>query len=364
MPQALDINLSDSSSDSESSASSASCGSNSSDSSAQPVTRLVHGGASRAARASVGKRFTPPSRGNYGCGVAATLGGGPVAADRVKVVTASGRAPQALGSQPTRRKPKVVVRPTGDDVAPEGEVPDPEVVARRQRHEDATSTTGPVVYRSDAGLWPPGVQGVPLDSAQRTALARIATVCTPRLRACQQDLAEAEAMVTSYKRTCAGKTEVEAFCEELRQEAERAASKWRERVTALRSTWGEAAATQDARTSGSPEVYIGVRPHIIRGERWYCAYVRGPRGKLFGPLRTTRQAAAEDHARLVQATTGANPRAATPAAAGAAAPDVDGMCGNAACETRTGGAAKEVDDGGRVLCFKRRRTVDEEVSAG
>jgi len=99
-----------------------------------------------------------------------------------------------------------------------------------------------------------------------------------------------------------------ALCEELSAEIDRAIRSWREAAAGAAST---AAASgedkeylQQSANSGAgvaAERPKGVRPQQFCGERWFCACLETPKGRVLGPLRPTAEAAGVDYERLVNA---------------------------------------------------------------
>merc|ERR1739848_916372 len=92
------------------------------------------------------------------------------------------------------------------------------------------SHEGPVIYRSDAKLWPPGLDKQPLNPSQRRELCRIARDHGVRINEVHQDLVAAEFQVESFKKVCAGKSAIEKLCKELHAEKKMLEVAWQKRV--------------------------------------------------------------------------------------------------------------------------------------
>jgi len=203
-----------------------------------------------------------------------------------KAVTLNGRRQATAAVLPAVAAP--AASPSGDSVAKVSEV-----------QRTARSPCRPVVYRSDANLWPPGVQGRPLEHKQRADLARLASVHGERLRDCSRDLEEAEAKAAAVG---AGpeKDAFQGLCEVLREEVKRIIQEWCGLAEALQAGWAKPESLSVSAPSGGASG--AVRPLRLRGERWFCASLETPSlGRVLGPLRPSAEAAARDRKALAQA---------------------------------------------------------------
>ncbi|CAK9106199.1 ATP synthase epsilon chain [Durusdinium trenchii] len=148
-----------------------------------------------------------------------------------------------------------------------------------------------VLFRSDAELWPPEMEAKPLLRSQRRKLRRVTREVRKSYQECQEDMKELKGRISGYRRACTGKSELSDALTTLEGEARRLETCWRELVADTISQWSLAPRATSA-------TLHGVRPQVVRGQRWYAACVEGAGRRILGPLRPKAQDAVEDHLKM------------------------------------------------------------------